>query len=168
MEGRSSGIQGVGEGRAAEDGGEAFQEQHGNETTVEGEEYEGFDGEEGGEGERGIIGDTYRKLRGKPPKKPGEDPNLGSFIFGKLQGAVQGISSEIGKRIDGRNEHGQAQANAPWEGVVHKSNSQRYGSFAPLRTGNDVKWYVDGCGYFWAVSKALEEATHSIWILDCK
>ena len=150
---------------AADNGREDTPEQYGSEITPEGEGHRGFDGNEG---ERGIIGDTYRKLRGKPPKKPGEDANLGSFIFGKLQGAVQDISSEIGKRMDGRNEHTHVQAGAPGEAAVHKSNSQRYGSFATPRNGNYIKWFVDGCGYFWAVSKALEEATHSIWILDCK
>ena len=42
----------------------------------------------------------------------------------------------------------------------------RFHSFAPPRTANDVKWFVDGCGYFWAVSVAIEEARESIWILD--
>jgi len=42
----------------------------------------------------------------------------------------------------------------------------RFHSFAPPRTGNDVKWFVDGCGYMWAVSVAIEEARESIWILD--
>lgn len=44
----------------------------------------------------------------------------------------------------------------------------RFGSFAPPRQGNDVKWYVDGCSYFYAVSRALETAKESIWILDCE
>lgn len=35
----------------------------------------------------------------------------------------------------------------------HRAN--RYHSFQPESTG-DVKWYVDGCSYFWAVSEALE------------
>ncbi|RMD43559.1 hypothetical protein DV735_g1572, partial [Chaetothyriales sp. CBS 134920] len=42
----------------------------------------------------------------------------------------------------------------------------RYESFATVKGGNDVKWYIDGCGYFWAVSDALEQARESIWILD--
>lgn len=29
-----------------------------------------------------------------------------------------------------------------------------------------MKWYVDACGYMWAVSVALEQAQHEIWILD--
>jgi phospholipase D1/2 len=44
--------------------------------------------------------------------------------------------------------------------------ANRFHSFAPQRMGNDAKWYVDGCGYMWAVSVALEEAQESIWILD--
>lgn len=31
----------------------------------------------------------------------------------------------------------------------------RFRSFAAPSTGN-VKWFVDGCSYFWAVSEALE------------
>ncbi|KAI5783099.1 hypothetical protein FPQ18DRAFT_382232 [Pyronema domesticum] len=42
----------------------------------------------------------------------------------------------------------------------------RYNSFAPETTGNDVKWYVDGRDYFWAVSVALEEAKEVIYIAD--
>lgn len=40
---------------------------------------------------------------------------------------------------------------------VHSSGSfnNRFGSFAPESSGN-VKWFVDGCSYFWAVSEALE------------
>lgn len=45
--------------------------------------------------------------------------------------------------------------------------AHRYGSFVPTRFQNNVKWFVDGASYFWAVSVALEQAKHSIWILDC-
>ncbi|RGP80419.1 hypothetical protein FLONG3_1428 [Fusarium longipes] len=41
----------------------------------------------------------------------------------------------------------------------------RYRSFAGESTGN-VKWYVDGASYFWAVSQAIEQARESIYILD--
>lgn len=44
--------------------------------------------------------------------------------------------------------------------------SNRYDSFFPERDGNLVKWYVDGCDYFWAVSVALEQAQESIYIAD--
>lgn len=37
--------------------------------------------------------------------------------------------------------------------VEHKEN--RFQSFAPQTSGH-VKWHVDGCSYFWALSEALE------------
>lgn len=52
-------------------------------------------------------------------------------------------------------------------GQQNPDTDYRFGSFAPARQGNDVKWYVDGCSYFYAVSKALENAKESVWILDC-
>ncbi|OAA44427.1 Phospholipase D [Metarhizium rileyi] len=42
----------------------------------------------------------------------------------------------------------------------------RFKSFFPKRDGNLIKWYVDGCDYFWAVSVALEQAQESIYICD--
>lgn len=42
----------------------------------------------------------------------------------------------------------------------------RFNSFAPERDGNEIKWYVDGKDYFWAVSVALEEAKETIYIED--
>ena len=46
------------------------------------------------------------------------------------------------------------------------SESHRFGSFAPIREGNKVKWYVDALDYLWAVSIALEEAKEVIYIED--
>lgn len=45
-------------------------------------------------------------------------------------------------------------------------DKHRYKSFADVREGNDVKWYIDGHDYFWALSEILEEARETIWILD--
>ena len=135
--------------------GTDYQGSHPGNEHPAADEYDAVEDHEETEGERGIIGDTYRRYRGKPPKKPAEDPSLGSFIFGKLQGAVQDISSEIGKRIDGRSQHSHVNAGAQASDSMHTSTSHRYGSFAAQRTGNDAKWFVDGCGYFWAVSEAL-------------
>ncbi|KAL4937712.1 hypothetical protein BDV06DRAFT_232383 [Aspergillus oleicola] len=41
----------------------------------------------------------------------------------------------------------------------------RYTSSTAVRDGNNVKFHVDGCAYFWAVSEALLAAKESIWIL---
>lgn len=69
-------------------------------------------------------------------------------------------ASKIGNTID-------PQAYAQY-GHTNPTTEHRFGSFAPPREHNDVKWYVDGASYFWAVSRALENARESIWILDCK
>ena len=153
-------------------------------------EYEG--------GERGIVGDTFRKLKGryqKPtssssesqpqlygqssaqPLPPNQSSNstqqptsLVSSIFDKLHGVVHDLGSEIKQSLAGQgvDTHSHTHAGALCSDGMHDENQHRYGSFAAQRTGNDVKWYVDGCGYMWAVSRALEQARESIWILDCK
>jgi phospholipase D1/2 len=46
------------------------------------------------------------------------------------------------------------------------AESHRFDSFAPEREGNDIKWYVDGRDYFWAVSVALDQAKETIYIAD--
>lgn len=46
------------------------------------------------------------------------------------------------------------------------AEGHRFQSFAPEREGNDVKWYIDGRDYFWAVSVGLEQAKESIYIED--
>lgn len=160
-----------GQQEASEAGQQGDPLAYGQDPTVsypEGDEYE-FQDEEGQDGpqDRGIVGDAYRKIRGKPPKRPGESSGLGRFV-GKLHGAVGTISSEIGKRIEKPNKHSHTHATAQCDDGMHANVSHRYGSFAPQRTSNDVKWHVDGCSYMWAVSRALEQASQSIWILDCE
>lgn len=45
-------------------------------------------------------------------------------------------------------------------------DTHRFNSFFPERPNNNVKWYVDGRDYFWAVSIALESAKETIYIED--
>ncbi|KAI0198117.1 phospholipase D/nuclease [Astrocystis sublimbata] len=44
--------------------------------------------------------------------------------------------------------------------------SHRFQSYFPEHDGNQIKWYVDGRDYFWAVSVALEQAKETIYICD--
>lgn len=46
------------------------------------------------------------------------------------------------------------------------AESHRYQSFAPERSGNNIKWYVDGRDYFWALSVAMERAKETLYIAD--
>ncbi|KAL8853926.1 MAG: hypothetical protein Q9221_001234 [Calogaya cf. arnoldii] len=136
------------------------------------------DGQYDGEGgERGLIGDTYRKFRGKysgqgpstmPTNGGPEQPTgLVSGLFNTLHGAVHGLGSELTQRVSGRASTGSHAHSGPQcDNSMHNSSQNRYGSFGAQRNNNDIKWYVDGCGYMWAVSRALEQARESIWILD--
>lgn len=53
-------------------------------------------------------------------------------------------------------------------GAPDPSLKHRHESSAPVREGNSVKFHVDGCAYFWAVSEALEKVKESVWILGCE
>ncbi|KAJ6510983.1 hypothetical protein C8R45DRAFT_965797 [Mycena sanguinolenta] len=44
--------------------------------------------------------------------------------------------------------------------------SHRFDSFAAERSGNFVKWHIDGHDYFWALSEMLDSAREAIFILD--
>ncbi|KAL3422829.1 hypothetical protein PVAG01_04576 [Phlyctema vagabunda] len=87
----------------------------------------------------------------------------------KLDDFAADVKREFGK-VDGDAEpaYQASQSNPAQTGgyVPQVNNDNRYNSFASPRTSNDAKWFVDGCGYMWAVSVALEEARESIWILD--
>ncbi|KAK5122151.1 hypothetical protein LTR85_004397 [Meristemomyces frigidus] len=98
-----------------------------------------------------------------------------SFLFDKVKDAVHDVEGKI-KGSD----HGQTKPHVDVPGHhthLHTHHSgvcsdgdthhqHRFQSFAPQREGNDAKWYVDGCGYMWAVAEALEKARETIWILD--
>lgn len=81
----------------------------------------------------------------------------------KIQGTVAELGNEFAQKVGTAID---PQAYAQYG--AKPTTEHRFGSFAPAREHNDVKWYVDGCSYFWAVSRALENARESIWILDCK
>src|ERR1700753_1073377 len=90
-----------------------------------------------------------------------------SFVFDKLQKVVHDVGEKIESKLTGEVEtHAHTHASGQCSDGSHANNDHRFHSFAPQRDGNEAKWFVDGCGYFWAVSRALEQARESIWILD--
>lgn len=93
-----------------------------------------------------------------------------SSLFDKMHAAVHQVGSEIKQKLKIVDVHSHTHNSAEecHEGAHEEYAGNRYLSFAPQREGNDAKWYVDACGYMWAVSKALEEAKDTIWILDCE
>lgn len=88
-------------------------------------------------------------------------------LFDKMHSAVHKFGDDIKDKIIGVGEtHGHTHMSGQCSDGLHSQSLHRFQSFAPQREGNDVKWYVDACGYMWAVSMALERAQESIWILD--
>ncbi len=93
-----------------------------------------------------------------------------------LHGAKEGLSSlhtfahnlkaTLEEKIEGE-IHSHTHLNEACHNLHLYTRHNQFHSFAPERAaGNDAKWFVDGCGYMWAVSVAIEEAKESIWILD--
>jgi phospholipase D1/2 len=91
-------------------------------------------------------------------------------LFDKVQGAVQHLGSDLKAKLSAIADiHSHTHASGQCHDGAHQAEGDnRFLSFAPQRDNNEVKWYVDGCGYMWAVSMALEQAKETIWILDCK
>jgi phospholipase D1/2 len=91
-------------------------------------------------------------------------------LFDKVQGAVQQLGNDLKAKLSAIADiHSHTHASGQCHDGAHEADADhRFFSFAPRRDGNEAKWYVDGCGYMWAVSMALEQAKETIWILDCK
>lgn len=87
-------------------------------------------------------------------------------FFHNAKSMFDDFSSKLG--LDDKNEQRPGEHTESHHSPFHHLHigSNRYKSFAPPRTGNNAKWYVDGCTYMWAISMALENAKESIFILD--
>ncbi|GAD97514.1 hypothetical protein MYCGRDRAFT_35527 [Paecilomyces variotii No. 5] len=81
------------------------------------------------------------------------------------EGLMSRIIDSVGETVIGSDDKKEEDA-SPEDEVAASNTSHRYDSFAPERGSNQVKWHVDGCNYFHAVSIALEQAKETIWILD--
>jgi phospholipase D1/2 len=94
-------------------------------------------------------------------------------FFDHAKSEFDGIAASVQQNVENikagfeDEKHSHTHWGEKCEETLHKlQQSNRYHSFAAPRTGNSAKWFVDGCGYMWAVSVALEQAKESIWILD--
>ena len=100
-------------------------------------------------------------------KTSGKQGGMLSSLLGKVQQTVQELGYDLANVFSGGGIHSHTHVGADCADGMHKT-VHRFDSFAGERDSNDVKWYVDGCGYMWAVSIAIEQAKESIWILDCE
>ncbi|KAF2087356.1 phospholipase D/nuclease [Saccharata proteae CBS 121410] len=125
------------------------------------------------EGDRGLIGDLGRRfLRRQPQSEAEHHPNPHhttgmSGFFHKLHDAVEGlVGGGDHHEEESHEQSAQSEQPAPEKEDQPKYADHRFLSFAPPRHDNDIKWFVDACGYMYAVSLALERAKESVWILD--
>ncbi|EHA24902.1 hypothetical protein ASPNIDRAFT_200845 [Aspergillus niger ATCC 1015] len=110
--------------------------------------------------------------------RPEDDLAYGQYYQDSARGASSGDSSrglsDTFKKLkqtykSHQSQQGssqQSQQSQQSQSASYYNTENRFGSFAAPRQGNEVKWHVDGCAYFYAVSKALESAKEYIWILD--
>ncbi|KAJ4376274.1 hypothetical protein N0V83_001557 [Neocucurbitaria cava] len=121
--------------------------------------YGDYHGDEGEEGDRGLIGDMGRRFFGgrkeNTQQQQSSNQSGGMSFFKKVHDPLHGFVSDLKDAISG-----ERRTKAP--GRIW--TTRRIGASA--RHGNETKWYVDGCSYMYAVSLALERAKESIWILD--
>lgn len=113
---------------------------------------------------------------GPPQNRPGQKPGFADQFLGGLIGSVTSIGHDVQNIVGG--SHGQRpppppggyqqglQSNLQTQGATGHTRNRFDSTFYGPKPGNDVKWFVDGCGYMWAVSQALESARQTIWILD--
>ena len=74
-------------------------------------------------------------------------------VFKKVEAGIEGIFE--------KEKHSHSHLEHLCDHLHPETHTQnRYNSFAPQNTGN-IKWFVDGASYFWAVSEALERRDHS-------
>lgn len=73
---------------------------------------------------------------------------------------------KFGNLVNRNHRHDEEHEQATDRKRTSIAEGHRFKSFAPERPGNNVKWYVDGRDYFWAVSVAMERAKETIYIAD--
>ena len=104
-----------------------------------------------------MADDDEHLAYGDSPESPASSGNVSN----KASSGLDSLLSTFHGFASGLKKSSHVSSHLPGSLAKH-----RFDSFARPQEGNDVKWYVDGCGYFWAVSVALEQAKESIWILD--
>ncbi|KAF4553787.1 Phospholipase D1-like protein 3 [Elsinoe fawcettii] len=138
----------------------------------------GDKGDGGEKQERGMFGDMMGKMKQSAEKFTGgnqsqegdsaqKPPAQSGTFFDRMNLAVHDVGRNINAKLSkDDDEHTHTHGVEQCSDGSHSSSNHRFQSFAPQRGGNQVKWYVDGCSYFYAVSVALEQARETVWILD--
>ncbi|MBW0471417.1 hypothetical protein O181_011132 [Austropuccinia psidii MF-1] len=83
-----------------------------------------------------------------------------------ISGHIEKVEIGLKKFLNIQSRHDEPHEKAHDEAIEKIRSTNRFQSFSKQRLGNNVKWFVDGHDYFYAVSEILESAKHSIFIQD--
>ncbi|KAJ4302574.1 Phospholipase D1 [Collariella sp. IMI 366227] len=115
---------------------------------------------------------TKKNHEEPPPKEKGDEDLLNLGLKHQLHNkhhTLKILTSERKVKLFSSNQHLIRQfeesimdmlGKTPW----HREN--RFGSFAPVRTGAYAQWLVDGRDYMWNVSRAISMAKDVVYIHD--
>ncbi|GAA6062083.1 hypothetical protein JCM10212_006506 [Sporobolomyces blumeae] len=84
----------------------------------------------------------------------------------KLPGRLDRLKETVAYAVNPDHRHDEAHEKEIDDALASIRGDHRFRSFADVREGNDVKWFIDGHDYFYALSELLEQAKETIWILD--
>ncbi|KAJ3930150.1 MAG: phospholipase D [Lentinula lateritia] len=94
---------------------------------------------------------------------------MASFLKRVIHDAEEGLKhteDQIAGFLNPNRRHDDPEEKAADALRAEINASHRFDSFAEERSGNVVKWHVDGHDYMWAVSEMLDNAKECIFILD--
>ncbi|GAA5969449.1 hypothetical protein JCM21900_006502 [Sporobolomyces salmonicolor] len=86
--------------------------------------------------------------------------------FEKLPGKLDRLKESVAFAVNPNHRHDEPDEKAEDEMRAAVAASHRFNSFADVTEGNDVKFYLEGHDYFYALSEILENAKELIFILD--
>ncbi|KAM0793016.1 hypothetical protein ACM66B_000508 [Microbotryomycetes sp. NB124-2] len=84
----------------------------------------------------------------------------------KLPGQLKRLKESVAYAVNPNHRHDEAHEQEQDRIRIEICESHRFKSFADVQEGNEVKWFIDGHDYFWAVSEILESAKEVICIAD--
>lgn len=119
--------------------------------------------------DNGVVIHPRTKHSARRTRQHTSKPTMSSLLD-KMNKKMHDVGSQIKDKLNASADkisHSHTSPDGMCSDGAHSNTQHRYHSFAPQREGNELKWYVNGCSYMWAVSVAIEQAKESIWILDC-
>ncbi|GAA5862918.1 hypothetical protein JCM1840_002326 [Sporobolomyces johnsonii] len=86
--------------------------------------------------------------------------------FEKIPSKLDKLKEDFKHALDRDSRHDTPEGKAADEQRAAIAASHRFNSFASPKEGNNVKWFIGGNDYYFALSELLENAKETIWVFD--